>query len=98
MLEYDDVANDQRKVIYAQRNELLESKDISDTIASIRADVLRLIGNLIWLILGRRESLVVLTAIPVTLAETGRALKEHEAHVLGARGPRSDSRGVDAVV
>jgi preprotein translocase subunit SecA len=40
LLEYDDVANDQRKVIYAQRNELLESADISETIASIRADVL----------------------------------------------------------
>src|SRR5690348_1673649 len=40
LLEYDDVANDQRKVIYAQRNELLESDDISETIASIRADVL----------------------------------------------------------
>jgi preprotein translocase subunit SecA len=40
LLEYDDVANDQRKVIYAQRNELLESSDISDTIRSIRSDVL----------------------------------------------------------
>ena len=39
LLEYDDVANDQRKVIYAQRNELLESGDIYDTITSIRADV-----------------------------------------------------------
>ncbi len=40
LLEYDDVANDQRKVIYAQRNELLESQDITETIASIRQDVL----------------------------------------------------------
>ena len=40
LLEYDDVANDQRKVIYQQRNELLESNDISETIKSIRADVL----------------------------------------------------------
>src|SRR5439155_7406670 len=40
LLEYDDVANDQRKVIYQQRNELLESHDISDTIRSIRSDVL----------------------------------------------------------
>jgi preprotein translocase subunit SecA len=39
LLEYDDVANDQRKVIYAQRNELLESSDISPTIAGIRTDV-----------------------------------------------------------
>jgi len=32
LLEYDDVANDQRRVIYQQRNELLESVDIADTI------------------------------------------------------------------
>ena len=35
LLEYDDVANDQRKVIYQQRNELLESTDISETIGSM---------------------------------------------------------------
>ncbi|APV48447.1 preprotein translocase subunit SecA [Betaproteobacteria bacterium GR16-43] len=40
LLEYDDVASDQRKVIYAQRNELLESHDIAETIASIRSSVL----------------------------------------------------------
>ena len=39
LLEYDDVANDQRKVIYQQRNELLQAEDISGTIASMRADV-----------------------------------------------------------
>jgi preprotein translocase subunit SecA len=39
LLEYDDVANDQRKVIYTQRNELLEAADISELIASLRAGV-----------------------------------------------------------
>ncbi|MDB2330908.1 SEC-C metal-binding domain-containing protein, partial [Alteromonas sp.] len=39
LLEYDDVANDQRKVIYEQRNELLDEGDISETIAAIREDV-----------------------------------------------------------
>ena len=39
LLEYDDVANDQRKVIYQQRNELLEATDISATITAMRADV-----------------------------------------------------------
>ena len=39
ILAYDDVANDQRKVIYAQRNELMAAKDISDIITAIRADV-----------------------------------------------------------
>ena len=39
LLEYDDVANDQRKVIYRQRNELLDNSDIKETIDSIRSDV-----------------------------------------------------------
>jgi preprotein translocase subunit SecA len=39
LLEFDDVANDQRKVIYAQRDELLVVDDVSDTIADIRDDV-----------------------------------------------------------
>ncbi|MCL2644634.1 MAG: preprotein translocase subunit SecA, partial [Betaproteobacteria bacterium] len=40
LLEYDDVANDQRKVIYKNRNELLESEDISDTVRGMRHEVL----------------------------------------------------------
>jgi len=39
LLEYDDVANDQRQVIYEQRNELLAREHVSDTIAQIRVDV-----------------------------------------------------------
>jgi preprotein translocase subunit SecA len=40
ILEYDDVANDQRKVIYQQRSELLESADITETVQAMRDDVL----------------------------------------------------------
>ncbi|HZQ61906.1 MAG TPA: preprotein translocase subunit SecA [Casimicrobiaceae bacterium] len=40
LLEYDDVANDQRRVIYQQRNELLETSDISDTIRSMIAGLI----------------------------------------------------------
>ena len=40
LLEYDDVSNDQRKVIYQQRNELLESTDVSEAVASLRAGTL----------------------------------------------------------
>ena len=40
ILEYDDVSNDQRKVIYQQRSELLESSDISETIRVMREGVL----------------------------------------------------------
>ena len=39
LLEFDDVSNDQRKVIYEQRNELMDEADIKDVISAIRADV-----------------------------------------------------------
>lgn len=39
LLEYDDVANEQRKVIYEQRNRLMEVDDISDTIGMARTEV-----------------------------------------------------------
>ncbi|MEY3809930.1 MAG: preprotein translocase subunit, ATPase [Pseudomonadota bacterium] len=41
LLEYDDVANDQRKVIYEQRNELIDSDQTAETISAMRSDVLR---------------------------------------------------------
>ena len=39
LLDYDDVANDQRRVIYQQRNELMEAEEIGDTIQEMRHDV-----------------------------------------------------------
>jgi len=42
LLEYDDVANDQRRVIYHQRDELMEADDISDSIAAIRDEVIEI--------------------------------------------------------
>lgn len=44
VLEYDDVANDQRKVIYHQRNEILTSKEVTDLAKDIREDV---VGDLV---------------------------------------------------
>ena len=41
LLEYDDVANDQRKETYRLRNEVLESADVGELIANLREDVLR---------------------------------------------------------
>ncbi|MES2355777.1 MAG: preprotein translocase subunit SecA [Pseudomonadota bacterium] len=41
LLEYDDVANEQRRVIYQQRNELLESQNISETIVAMREGVIK---------------------------------------------------------
>ncbi|MDH5324289.1 MAG: preprotein translocase subunit SecA [Gammaproteobacteria bacterium] len=40
LLEYDDVANDQRKVVYEQRNELMSTDDVSETVRAIRHDVI----------------------------------------------------------
>jgi preprotein translocase subunit SecA len=44
LLEYDDVANDQRKVIYSQRNEMMSVADLSETVQRIREEV---VNNLI---------------------------------------------------
>ena len=38
LLEYDDVANDQHKVVHAQRDSLLDTDDVSEIIADLRAD------------------------------------------------------------
>lgn len=45
LLEYDDVANDQRRVIYEQRNELLEAQDVGATIVAMRHDVINSLFN-----------------------------------------------------
>lgn len=39
LLEYDDVANDQRRVVYEQRNDILHAEDLSENIKAIRVDV-----------------------------------------------------------
>jgi preprotein translocase subunit SecA len=44
LLEFDNVANDQRKVVYEQRDELMETDDISETVNAVREDV---VNNLI---------------------------------------------------
>ena len=43
LLEYDDVANDQRKVVYEQRQDLMDAEDIGDAIRGIRAEVVGLV-------------------------------------------------------
>ncbi|MDH4274441.1 MAG: preprotein translocase subunit SecA [Gammaproteobacteria bacterium] len=41
LLEYDDVANEQRKVVYEQRNEIIDASDVSETVRNVREDVLQ---------------------------------------------------------
>lgn len=43
LLEYDDVANDQRKVVYHQRSELMAADDIKDSVAAIREEVVAVV-------------------------------------------------------
>ncbi len=45
LLEYDDVANDQRKVIYTQRRDLMDVADIAEAIGAMRADILETAVN-----------------------------------------------------
>jgi len=40
LLEYDDVANEQRKVIYTERSELMEAEDVSENVTAIRQEVM----------------------------------------------------------
>ncbi len=78
LLEYDDVANDQRKVIYEQRNELMATEDISDLIVDIRRDVInQFIDNYIppesieeqWDIPGLEEGLKNEFALALPIAQ-----------------------------
>jgi preprotein translocase subunit SecA len=78
LLEYDDVANDQRKVIYQQRAELLESPSVSETIASMRNDVFdELVGEHVppgsveeqWDVAGLERSLAAEFQLRLPLAE-----------------------------
>lgn len=78
LLEYDDIANDQRKVIYQQRNELMELSDISEAIKSIRSSV---VDNVIeqyvpahsmeeqWDIIGLQRKLKLEFGLDLSLAQ-----------------------------
>ncbi|MGH8119813.1 MAG: SEC-C metal-binding domain-containing protein, partial [Gammaproteobacteria bacterium] len=77
LLEFDDVANDQRKVIYQQRNELLEEEDIADTVKSMRYDVVNEIidkyipsGSIdeMWDVQGLTETLNHEFSMPLNIA------------------------------
>ncbi|HNG58324.1 MAG TPA: preprotein translocase subunit SecA, partial [Cellvibrionaceae bacterium] len=78
LLEYDDVANDQRRVIYQQRNDLLDADTIEDAIAGIREDVINdVISNYIppqsmaeqWDIPALEQSLLADFGVEVPIAQ-----------------------------
>ncbi len=76
LLEFDDVANDQRKVMYGWRNELMEAEDISETLHTLRANVMKqVIDSFIppqsleeqWNIAGLEEALAREFDLPLPL-------------------------------
>src|SRR5690554_30513 len=78
LLEFDDVANDQRKVVYEQRNALLDEGDISETIEAIREDVVeRIVAEYIppqslvemWDVAGLEERLRADFAIELSIQQ-----------------------------
>ena len=78
LLEFDDVANDQRQVVYSQRNDLMDAESIEDTIAMIKEDVLNgLIDQYIppqsieemWDVAGLETRLLQEFAMPLPIQE-----------------------------
>ena len=78
LLEYDDVANDQRQIIYRQRDELLSDDDIAETITAIREDVVNdLIDGFIppmsveeqWDVPGLEKQLEAEYGLPLPIAQ-----------------------------
>ncbi|NIO39896.1 MAG: preprotein translocase subunit SecA, partial [Burkholderiales bacterium] len=78
LLEYDDVANDQRKVIYEQRNELLQSSDVTETVRSMREGAVQaLVGEYVplesveeqWDISGLEKALASEFSLELKLSE-----------------------------
>jgi preprotein translocase subunit SecA len=92
LLEFDDVANDQRKIIYEQRDELMSTEDISDVIESVRYDVVNaLISEYIppqsmdeqWDVPGLEERLEKEYGLPMPIA--GWLEKDETLHEDGLR-------------
>ncbi|GAB5604444.1 preprotein translocase subunit SecA [Sideroxyarcus sp. TK5] len=101
ILEYDDVANDQRKVIYQQRAELLESTDISETITAMRGGVLRELVELHlppgsmeeqWDVHGLERALAAEFQLHLPVVEWMEQDKQLDAEGLAARIAEAASR------
>ena len=78
LLKYDDVMNDQRKVIFEQRKELMRAEDISDTVSDMRAEVLEdLVNKMIpenampdqWSLDGLHEEVVRIFGLDLPIQE-----------------------------
>ena len=79
LLEYDDVANDQRQAIYSLRNQLLEESDISETIDEL---------------IDEQFKSVVYDFIPIDSVESQWELKELEEYLLNNFGINTDIENI----
>jgi len=107
ILEYDDVANDQRKVIYQQRAELLESTDITETVTAMRGGVLRELVELHlppgsmeeqWDVPGLEKALAAEFQLHLPVVEWMEQDKQLDAEGLAARVAEAASRQYQAKV
>ncbi len=94
LLDYDDVANDQRKVIYSQRDELLASDSVQDVVAGIREDVVaEVVGRFVppesidtqWNLPGLERELADEFGIAMDLQQLARERDELAAEDIAAQ-------------
>ncbi|MBB4655883.1 preprotein translocase subunit SecA [Xanthomonas sp. F14] len=94
LLDFDDVNNDQRKVIYAQRDELLDAESVKDNVDGIRGDVIYdLVARFVppnsvdeqWDLKGLEATLESELGMPLALSEMARMQEELDAEQIAAK-------------
>ncbi|NIK40083.1 preprotein translocase subunit SecA [Xanthomonas arboricola] len=94
LLDFDDVNNDQRKVIYAQRDELLDAESVKDNVDGIRGDVIYdLVARFVppnsvdeqWDLKGLEATLESELGMPLALSEMARKQEELDAEQIAAK-------------
>lgn len=94
LLDFDDVNNDQRKVIYAQRDELLDAESVKDNVEGIRADVIHdLVARFVppnsvdeqWDLQGLEATLESELGMTLSLTELVRTQEEIDAEQIAAK-------------
>ncbi|CAD7377812.1 preprotein translocase subunit SecA [Xanthomonas arboricola] len=94
LLDFDDVNNDQRKVIYAQRDELLDAESVKDNVDGIRGDVIYdLVARFVppnsvdeqWDLKGLEATLESELGMLLALSEMARTQEELDAEQIAAK-------------
>ncbi|MEA0736705.1 preprotein translocase subunit SecA [Xanthomonas campestris pv. campestris] len=94
LLDFDDVNNDQRKVIYAQRDDLLDAESVKDNVDGIRGDVIYdLVARFVppnsvdeqWDLQGLEATLESELGMPLALRELARTQEELDAEQIAAK-------------